>query len=164
MRLRKIEDEASSRFLGLGLIVDESLDTLLPHDDVKRFIGLGQAWVACLEDGLAVGMVIASEREGIAYIEEIDVLPRHGRRGLGGLLLEHAVAWAQDHGCVAVTLATFRDVPWNGPFYRKHGFRDLRPEEWTPGMQSIRNREIEQGLKIEARVFMRRELKGSAST
>jgi len=41
-------------------------------------------------------------------------------------------------GCAAVTHSTFRDVPWNGLFYRKHGFRDLQPSEWTPGMRANR--------------------------
>ena len=56
----------------------------------------------------------------------------------------------------AVTLSTFRDVPWNGPFYRKHGFRDLQPAEWTPGMRAIREKESQHGLCV-ARVFMGRE-------
>jgi hypothetical protein len=60
-----------------------------------------------------------------------------------------------------VTLSTFRDVPWNGPFYRNHGFRDLEPAEWTPGMRAIREKEAQQGLRVEARVFMRRELGGA---
>jgi hypothetical protein len=55
-------------------------------------------------------------------------------------------------------LSTFRDVPWNGPFYRKHGFRDLQPAEWTPGMRAIREKEAQHGLRVEARVFMRRDL------
>lgn len=157
-RLRQIEEEASTRFLGLGLIVDESLDTYVPPDDVKRWIGLGQVWVGCLASGLVVGMVMASERDGVGYIEEIDVLPQHGRRGLGGLLLARAAAWAQAQRYAAVTLSTFWDIPWNGPFYRKHAFRDLTPDEWTPALRAIRNREIEQGLKVDVRVFMRREL------
>lgn len=157
-RLREIEEEASTRFLGLGLIVDESLDTCVPPDDVKRWIGLGQVWAGCLESGLVVGMVMASERDGVAYIEEMDVLTQHGRRGLGGLLLARAGAWAQAQGHAAVTLSTFRDVPWNGPFYRKHGFRDLKPDEWTPDMSAIRGREMEQGLQVDVRVFMRRDL------
>jgi hypothetical protein len=55
-------------------------------------------------------------------------------------------------------LSTFRDVAWNGPFYRSQGFRDLDPSEWTPSMHIIRDDEARQGLVIEARVFMRREL------
>ena len=55
-------------------------------------------------------------------------------------------------------MISFRDVSWNGPFYRKQWFRSLQPAEWTPGMQAIREREARHGLRVEARVFMRREL------
>jgi GNAT superfamily N-acetyltransferase len=157
-RLREIEDAAGTIFSGLGLI-DEALDVSFPMGQLARLVGMGQVWVACLEAGLAVGMVIASVREGAAYIEEIDVLPAHGRRGLGGRLLAWVCAWAQAQGHAAVTLSTFRDdVPWNGPFYRKHGFRELQPAEWTPGMRAIREQEAQHGLRVQARVFMRREL------
>lgn len=105
-----------------------------------------------------MGVVIALVREGAVYVEEMDVLPAHGRRGLGGRLLACVCAWAKAQGHAAITLSTFRDVPWNGPFYRKHGFRDLLPAEWTPGMRAIREREAQHGLRVEARVFMRREL------
>jgi hypothetical protein len=62
-----------------------------------------------------------------------------------------------------VTLSTFRDVPWNGPFYRKHGFRDLQPSEWTPSLRAIRKHEAEHGLRVDARVFMRHDF-GVTST
>ena len=62
-----------------------------------------------------------------------------------------------------MTLSTFRDVAWNGPFYRKHGFVDLAPAAWTPGMRSIREKEARHGLRTEVRVFMRRDLDASMS-
>jgi putative acetyltransferase len=154
-RLGRIEDEAGARFSGLGL-VDEARDASFPPDALARLIGLGQVWVAC-EDDVAVGMAIASVRDGVAYVEEMDVLPAHGRQGLGGRLLERVCAWAGAQGLAAVTLSTFRDVPWNGPFYRRHGFRDLPPAEWTPWMRAIRAEEARRGLQVDARVFMRRE-------
>jgi GNAT superfamily N-acetyltransferase len=152
-RLREIEDEAGTLFAGLGLI-DEELDVSFPLDDLARFVSLGQVWVAATDGGLPVGMVIASVRDGAAYVEEMDVLPAYGRRGLGARLLEGVCDWAGAHGYTAVTLSTFRDVP----FYRKHGFRDLQPAEWTPGMRAIREKEAQHGLRVEARVFMRRDL------
>ena len=103
-------------------------------------------------------MVFASVREGEVYVEELDVMPEFGRRGLGSRLLNCVCDWAEEQRCAAVTLSTFRDVPWNAPFYRKHGFRDLQPAEWTPGMRAIREKEAQLGLRVDARVFMRREM------
>jgi len=156
-RLLKIEDEAGTVFAGLGLI-DEARDTSFPRDDLARLIALGQVWVACPGEGIPVGMLVASVWEGAVHVEELDVVPRHGRRGLGARLLATVCAWAEARRYPAVTLSTFRDLPWNGPFYRKHGFRDLQPAEWTPGMRAIHEREVRHGLRVELRVFMRREL------
>lgn len=158
-QLAEIENEAGAMFSGLGLI-DEALDVSFPRDDLTRLAGMGQVWVACPPDGRPVGMVIAAVLEGAVYVEEMDVRPGHGRRGLGARLLAAVCAWARAQGHPAVTLSTFRDVPWNGPFYRKHGFRDLPQAQWTPGMRAIREQEARHGLRVEARVFMRRELDG----
>jgi GNAT superfamily N-acetyltransferase len=161
-RIQEIEDLASTRFSGLGLI-DESLDVGFPTAELDRLIRDGQVWVACDAADQAVGMVIASLREDAVYVEEMDVLAEHGRRGLGGRLLETVCAWAREHGHAAVTLSTFRDVPWNGPFYRRHGFADLPPATWTPGMRAIRENEARHGLRTDVRVFMRRDLNPSTS-
>lgn len=158
-RIREIEDAAGSMFSGTGLI-DEALDVSFPLDDLVHLVDKGQVWVACGDGDLPVGMVITSVREGAVYIEEMDVLPSHGRRGLGARLLTTVSDWARARGHLAITLSTFRDVPWNGPFYRKNGFRDLEPAEWTPGMQTIREQEAEHGLVVNSRVFMRRDLNG----
>jgi GNAT superfamily N-acetyltransferase len=158
--IRQIEDEAGTLFWGLGLI-DDALDPSFPLDALGYLIDRGQVWVGCREDDVPVGMVIASVREGAAYVEELDVVPAHGRRGLGGRLLARVCDWAQAQGHATVTLSTFRDVPWNGPFYRKHGFRDLSPAEWTPDMLAIREREARHGLRVDARVFMRRDTKST---
>ena len=58
----------------------------------------------------------------------------------------------------ALTLTTFRDVPWNAPYYRRCGFRVLDEQEWTPGLRAIREREAGHGLDRWPRVCMRRDL------
>jgi GNAT superfamily N-acetyltransferase len=161
-RIQEIEDLAGTRFAGLGLI-DEALDVGFPTAGLDRLIRAGQVWVACDATDRPVGMVIASVREGAVYVEEMDVLAEHGRRGLGGRLLETVCAWAREHGYAAVTLSTFRDVPWNGPFYRRHGFTDLPSAAWTPGMRTIHDDEGRHGLRTDVRVFMRRDLGAPAT-
>ena len=59
---------------------------------------------------------------GSAHLEQLSVHPDHGRRGIGRALLRAAVAWAAANGYDELTLATYRDVPWNAPFYASEGF------------------------------------------
>ena len=98
------------------------------------------------------------ETDHVGYLEGWYVQPEVRGRGIGRELVRIAEQWAREKGCSAVDLSTFRDVPWNGPFYRKLGFRDLSTEEWTEDMPKLRAIEIAQGLTPDARVFMRREL------
>ncbi len=58
-----------------------------------------------------------------AHLEQLSVHPDHARHGLGRALLRAGCAWAAAHGYPELTLATYRDVPWNGPFYASEGFR-----------------------------------------
>ena len=144
-------------FDGLEL-VDENNDPGVSPERVAALIGLSQAWVICGPDDQPVGMAIASEMDGELHLEEIDVLPAYWRRGLGSRLLEHICEWAHAKGFQSITLSTFRDVLWNGPFYRKHGFRDLEEDKWTAYMSELRATEVRHGLRVETRVFMRRDL------
>lgn len=156
-RIREIEDAAGELFSGSGLI-DDSHDESFPADKLARLIDLKQVWVCGSADESPVGMVIVSIWDTAVYIEELDVLPTHGRKGLGTRLLLHACSWAREQGSKRVVLSTFVDIPWNAPFYRKNGFRDLHPSEWSVQMMAIRIDEAERGLNVAKRVFMQKEI------
>jgi hypothetical protein len=59
-----------------------------------------------------------------------------------------------------VTLCTFRDVPWNAPFYQRLGFRPLASDELTPALGERMRREAEAGLPLDLRVAMRFDAAG----
>jgi GNAT superfamily N-acetyltransferase len=66
-----------------------------------------------------------------AHLEQLSVHPEHGRRGIGRSLLRAGIAWATDRDYDELTLATYRDVPWNGPFYASEGFVEVGPaDDW----------------------------------
>jgi GNAT superfamily N-acetyltransferase len=66
-----------------------------------------------------------------AHLEQLSVHPDHGGHGIGRALLRAALGWARDAGYDELTLATYRDVPWNGPFYASEGFVEVGPaDEW----------------------------------
>jgi ribosomal protein S18 acetylase RimI-like enzyme len=90
-----------------------------------------------------------------AHLEELDVHPDHGRRGLGTRLVREVCAWAAARGHHAVTLTTFRDVPWNMPFYERLGFEEIPMSELTPGLRAVVDDETRRGLDPVRRVAMR---------
>ena len=82
--------------------------------------------------------------DGRAHLEGLSVRPRFMRQGRGSELVRAALAWAAEHGYPEITLCTFAEVPWNGPFYAKLGFVELT--ELTPGLQELRETERKLGL------------------
>lgn len=115
----------------------------------------GRLWVAVAQD-LPVGFAHVKILEpAVAHLEEIDVHPDHGRRGLGTILIREVCAWARSRSYQSVTLTTFRDVPWNMPFYARLGFEELRDDELTTALLSTIKDETERGLDPSRRVAMR---------
>lgn len=118
----------------------------------------GRLWVAADAEDRAVGFALVAPLDGCLYLKELSVHPDHGRRGLGRRLVEAVAVAARLEGLPAVTLSTFRDVAWNGPFYRRCSFRELGEEEITPGLLEVRRQEAAAGLDVKTRCFMRRDV------
>ena len=116
----------------------------------------GHLWVALVDD-VPVGFahVEIIEREA-AHLEEIDVDPGHGRGGLGTHLVLQVCDWAAGNGYASVTLTTFRDVPWNMPFYERLGFRVIPTPELSPALCAVVQDETRRGLDPLRRVVMKR--------
>lgn len=132
--------------------------TAMPAEELVELVENGRAWVVAVDDEV-VGFLAVRELGGAAHVEEVVVDPRHGGRGYATRLLEQAAAWAQERGLPAVTLTTFRDVPWNRPFYERRGYRVLDDEEIGPVLRDLMVEEDERyGLPRELRVVMRRDL------
>ena len=116
-------------------------------------------WVALNED-VPVGFAHVEILEpGVAHLKEIDVHPDHGRKGIGTSLITNLCRWAANHGFESVTLTTFRDVPWNMPFYQRLGFRTLPGFELSPALMDVLRLEAFRGLDVSRRVAMRRLLR-----
>ncbi|MFA7336312.1 MAG: GNAT family N-acetyltransferase [Candidatus Obscuribacterales bacterium] len=169
--IKEIELKAATRFKGTGLI-DELLDHHFEQELLKELIADGQVWVAepNLNDDLLqapdksehkgpVGFAIATVLGPLAYLEELDVLPDHGRQGLGRRLVETVAEWARANGFRHLTLSTFVDIAWNAPFYTTLGFAKLPKNQWQRELEEIHILEQKLGLPVEQRTFMRLQLK-----
>jgi GNAT superfamily N-acetyltransferase len=95
-----------------------------------------------------VGFAAVRRRDGNVHLEQIAVHPDHGRQGIGGRLLERVVDHAVEEGAARVTLITFRDVPWNGPWYARHGFGELPEAGYGPQIRALWQAEIAAGLHL----------------
>ncbi|HVB91493.1 MAG TPA: GNAT family N-acetyltransferase [Acidimicrobiales bacterium] len=94
---------------------------------------------------------------GGVHIEQLSVPPEHGRQGRGRALVRAACGWATTHGYREITLATYRDVPWNAPFYASEGFADVGPVDAWYAARGLPPEDPVMG-RGGARVLMRRPL------
>jgi len=137
-------------------------------ETVFRVAGYDLPEIAFDEDGLADAKAIfvvdrppiayaqLDEVDGLAHLAEIAVIPKSMRKGVGTKLLERACGWAREQGYPAITLVTYADVPWNAPWYSRHGFVEVEPT--TPELLRRRRRQTELGLDaVGRRIVMRRE-------
>lgn len=155
-QLPDIEREAATRF---GDSLPESvLSHVTPLDYLEEARQAGLLWVALEPAGAVVGFAVASVCGVRAHLEELDVLPEHGRQGIGSALVEAVEEYATSRGCDEITLTTFRDVPWNAPFYARIGFEEIPEQELGADLGQRLSDEAALGLERSRRVAMRKPL------
>ena len=71
------------------------------RDDFADALRDGLLWVAEAA-GTIVGFALLRFVGGLPHLDEIDVLPEHGRQGIGSRLLEAVSAWTKDAGHAAM--------------------------------------------------------------
>lgn len=140
---------AAFRTVGLAWAAEAPLPT---DERYAGYVRGGRAWVA--GDGTPVAFVLVDVVDGLAHVEQVSVRPDHARRGVGRRLIDTVDDWAAARGIPAVTLCTFRDVPWNAPYYARLGFAEVT--EPGPELAALLRAEVAFGLDPATRVAMRR--------
>jgi GNAT superfamily N-acetyltransferase len=131
------------------------LEERTPRADFERAQREARLWVA-LFGKTPVGFAhVEMLAEGWAHLQEIDVAPEHGRRGLGTALLRTVLNALARAGHQQLTLTTFRHVPWNMPFYARLGFAEIHARDLHPALETIVRDEAMRGLERSRRVVMR---------
>jgi ribosomal protein S18 acetylase RimI-like enzyme len=115
-----------------------------------------RAWVSLDPAGSVIGFAVACVVDGEGHLDELTVAPEHGRHGIGRALVDEVVQWTAAQGLPSLTLTTYRDVPWNAPYYKKLGFHIVSP--LTPALQALIDEQATWGLEPSLRVVMRRSL------
>jgi GNAT superfamily N-acetyltransferase len=131
----------------------------LPIDVLERAAAEGRLFTAiCLPQDRPVGFALAMVVDGSGHLHELDVLPSHGRRGLGAALVTAVVEWARSRAYPSMTLTTFRHLPFNAAFYEGLGFRSLPDDRLSEQLAGLLEAEAKSGLARSKRIAMRLDL------
>jgi len=159
--LQNIDLASATLFRGLGLIdfgpLGEPTEPI-PEDRLRRGFGEGLVWVAVDDREELVGFALCSDRGEDLYLDQLSVLPRHGRRGIGSRLVRRCLQEAEARAFLRVSLSTFRKIPWNGPFYRRLGFREVpswRLQDWQEEIRELQKHTMD----VRLRCFMQRRVR-----
>jgi GNAT superfamily N-acetyltransferase len=145
--LAPIEDAGGPQF---RVHFGEAIEPILlspAMDGRQRAAEPGFLLVAVIDEhGPPVGFVHVLVIDGHAHLEQLSVLPEHQRQGIGAELTRAAMAEARALGFDRLSLCTYRDVPWNGPFYRGLGFTEVT--ELAAYEQRLREKERDLRLDV----------------
>lgn len=158
--MQAIEVSAGDLFRGLGMdsVAD---DAPLSSEGLAAYADAGLSWVATDSSDRPVAYILVREVDGWAHIEQVSVHALHTRKQLGQALIEKAGRWAAGVGLPGLTLTTFADVPWNGPYYSRLGFEPVPEDRWSAGLCEIVAEEAAHGLDAWPRVVMKRPFFGA---
>lgn len=134
-RAQEIERDAGLLFLEVEMpeiAEDEPLD----HDTLAGYAEADRAWVLLQNDEI-VAYILADIVDGDAHADQLSMTRQVAGRGLGAMLLRHVEAWAQHQGLPRLTFTTFRDVPWNAPYYARLGYSEIFEDTIGPELAAI---------------------------
>lgn len=151
--IQDIEVRAGTLFRDIGM--DDIADDDPPTGDT-----LAEAACVLLAEvaGIPVGYARVELVGDQTHLEQLSVLPDHGAHGVGTALIEAVIEWARARGDDAVTLTTFREVPFNAPLYARRGFTEVPETEWSEAIRMLVTAETAHGLDPAQRVVMRRTI------
>lgn len=98
----------------------------LPRDVFDKYVAQGGVIVAADQADKPCGYAIAYAMDDDLYLRHLFVKRDCGQKGIGASLLRQVIQNGTAGGTRAVTLTTGGSVPWNAPFYERHGFVILR--------------------------------------
>jgi GNAT superfamily N-acetyltransferase len=133
---------------GLGAVAD------LPPTTTER-LRRGPCWVAYNAQDKPLGFALADRLEQDALLETLSIRPEFSGGGMGRALINAVVGWSRDVGAGGVLVSTYRDIPWDAPFYVRLGFTEVPHRQWTPQMHRLQREATAAGHDPARRLWMR---------
>ena len=127
-----IDDDACTLYDTVGLRFDIASDHPFALSEHTRWLVAMRRGGGYFAEVAArrVGLLVLAVAGGVRQVEQLSVRRGSMRHGIGGRLLARAIEWARGD---ALWLTTYAHLPWNRPFYERHGFATV-PERDCPGV------------------------------
>lgn len=150
--LPAIERAAGERFRDYPELAWLAEGEVISAEQHLDYAERGLSWLALANDQ-PVGFILAELHVSSLFIVELSVHLDWQGKGIGRRLIACVADQARKRGLASLTLTTFRDVPWNAPFYARLGFDYVT--ELTPELRQKREDETAHGLAFDSRCAMR---------
>lgn len=150
--LPAIERAAGERFRDYPELAWLAEGDVISAEQHLDYAERGLSWLALANDQ-PVGFILAELHVSSLFIVELSVHLDWQGKGIGRRLIACVADQARKRGLASLTLTTFRDVPWNAPFYARLGFEMITT--LTPELREKREEETAHGLAYDARCAMR---------
>jgi GNAT superfamily N-acetyltransferase len=121
-------------------------------------IDASHLWVACDFMDYPIGFSGGEYIEGNFHLVEISVAQDFQGKGVGRALMQKMEADVRGEGYKSMTLTTYRSLAWNGPWYSRMGFTEVRAEDVGRTYLGILESERQHGFDMSARCVMRKIL------
>ncbi|MCX8290507.1 GNAT family N-acetyltransferase [Enterobacter pseudoroggenkampii] len=150
--LLAIERAAGERFREVPELAWLADGEVISAEQHLEYVERGLSWLARVNDR-PVGFILTEAHSSSLFIVELSVDLNWQGKGIGRQLIACAADHARTLGLASLTLTTFRDVPWNAPFYARLGFEKMTT--LTPELRKKREEETAHGFAYETRCAMR---------
>jgi GNAT superfamily N-acetyltransferase len=152
-----LEKSGEKQFRAAGM--DRVADAPAQEPDAYRpALAEGRLLVAVDGRDTPLGFIRLEMLDGDPHVEQVSVHPDHAGHGIGAALLAAAEQLACARGHRRITLTTFRDVPWNGPYYTRLGWSTMREADLPPELAAARRHERDLGFDEWPRQAMAKSL------
>ena len=139
-------DVAAAGLFPSGCIPDHIRADFTPVGKLFEAVQKKLLWVALAQEASPVGYAFVQLIDNAALLAQMDVHPRHMRKGIGRALIGQIADCLRGRNVSALYLTTFTHVPWNAPFYGKLGFVALREADAPAFLRDILAEERNNGL------------------
>lgn len=120
----------------------------------QHYLQQEMSWVV-EHSGQPRGFLLAEAQDSTLFIVELSVHQASQGIGLGRRLLSDVAVEAKARSFTSLTLTTFRDVPWNAPWYARMGFEMLPETSLNDALRQKLAQEVAHGMAYESRCAMR---------